>query len=54
MATVLFPDPAAGLLVLPLIIFHQLQLITGAVLARRWATLPEPRIDSGGTPRPAT
>ena len=25
----------AGLLVLPLILFHQLQLITGTVLARR-------------------
>ncbi|WBB72670.1 bile acid:sodium symporter [Micromonospora sp. WMMD1128] len=37
MATVLFSGPAAGLLILPLIIFHQLQLITGTVLARRWA-----------------
>ncbi|WFE38578.1 bile acid:sodium symporter family protein [Micromonospora sp. WMMD998] len=37
MATVLFSGPAAGLLILPLIIFHQLQLVTGTVLARRWA-----------------
>lgn len=37
MATVLFAGPAAGLLILPLIIFHQLQLVTGTVLARRWA-----------------
>jgi solute carrier family 10 (sodium/bile acid cotransporter), member 7 len=37
MATVLFPGASAGLLILPLILFHQLQLIAGTVLARRWA-----------------
>lgn len=36
MATVLFPGPAAGLMVLPLMLFHQLQLMVCAVLARRW------------------
>ncbi|MGF1428213.1 bile acid:sodium symporter family protein [Kitasatospora sp. LaBMicrA B282] len=36
MATVLFPGPAVGLVVLPLMLFHQLQLMVCAVLARRW------------------
>ena len=45
MATVLFAGPAAGLLVLPLILFHQLQLITGTVLARRWAGAGEPEAE---------
>ena len=44
MATVLFAGPAAGLLVLPLILFHQLQLITGTALARRWAGEPEAEV----------
>ncbi|MDH6114946.1 sodium/bile acid cotransporter 7 [Kitasatospora sp. MAP12-15] len=40
MASVLFPGPAAGLLVLPLMLFHQLQLMVCAILARRWARRP--------------
>ncbi|MFI9274946.1 bile acid:sodium symporter family protein [Kitasatospora sp. NPDC052896] len=36
MATVLFPGPSLGLIVLPLMLFHQLQLMVCAVLARRW------------------
>ncbi|GAB2700548.1 bile acid:sodium symporter family protein [Kitasatospora kifunensis] len=36
MASVLFPGAAAGLMVLPLMLFHQLQLMVCAVLARRW------------------
>lgn len=44
MAAVLFPGAAAGLLVLPLIIFHQLQLVVGTVLARRWAAGGEPEL----------
>ena len=35
MASVLF-GPAAGLMVLPLMLFHQIQLMVCAVLARRW------------------
>ncbi|MFJ2189072.1 bile acid:sodium symporter family protein [Kitasatospora sp. NPDC087861] len=46
MAAVLFPGAAAGLMVLPLMLFHQLQLMVCAVLARRWAapaqTAPAP------------
>lgn len=36
MANVLFPGAQAGLLVIPLIVFHQLQLLACAVLARRY------------------
>ncbi|WP_094026378.1 bile acid:sodium symporter family protein [Nocardia cerradoensis] len=37
MATVLFAGHPVGLIVLPLMIFHQIQLITCAALAGRWA-----------------
>lgn len=36
MATVLFPAGSVGLVVLPLMLFHQAQLMICAVLARRW------------------
>jgi sodium/bile acid cotransporter 7 len=39
MAAVLF-GPRAGLAVLPLMLFHQMQLMVCAVLARRWARRP--------------
>ncbi|MFF0413996.1 bile acid:sodium symporter family protein [Kitasatospora sp. NPDC004745] len=39
MATVLF-GPEAGVLALPLMAYHQLQLVTGTVLAGRWARAP--------------
>jgi len=38
MAHLLFAGPAAGLIVLPIIIYHQLQLWLGAWLARRYAS----------------
>jgi sodium/bile acid cotransporter 7 len=37
MATVLFAGSSVGFVVLSMMIFHQLQLIVCAVLARRWA-----------------
>lgn len=37
MALVLFADDALGLMVLPLMIFHQLQLIVGSLLSKRLA-----------------
>lgn len=40
MATILFPGGAVSLIVLPLMIFHQLQLFVCAVLARRYAERP--------------
>ncbi|MFE4974252.1 bile acid:sodium symporter family protein [Kitasatospora sp. NPDC056651] len=39
MATVLF-GPAAGLMVLPLMLYHQLQLVVGSLLAGRWSRAP--------------
>ncbi len=36
MAGVLFPPAQVGLVILPLMIFHQIQLIACAVIARRW------------------
>jgi sodium/bile acid cotransporter 7 len=37
MARVLFPHAALGAIILPLMLFHQIQLMVCAVLARRWA-----------------
>ncbi|HEX7855698.1 MAG TPA: bile acid:sodium symporter family protein [Sphingobium sp.] len=37
MATILFPGHGVGMIVLPLMIFHQVQLFVCAVLARRYA-----------------
>ncbi|QMM74677.1 bile acid:sodium symporter [Escherichia coli] len=36
MANILFPTPVIGMMVLPLMIFHQIQLMVCAVLARRY------------------
>lgn len=41
MANVLFPTAAIGTMVLPLMIFHQIQLMVCAVLARRYASREE-------------
>ncbi|MDR3664633.1 MAG: bile acid:sodium symporter [Mycobacterium sp.] len=41
MATVLFAGHPVGLIVLPLMIFHQIQLITCATLAARWGRKAE-------------
>jgi sodium/bile acid cotransporter 7 len=41
MAKVLFPAAMAGTMVLPLMIFHQLQLIVCALLAKRFAARAE-------------
>jgi sodium/bile acid cotransporter 7 len=40
MAGVLFPAASVGVLIVPLMLFHQLQLMVCAVLARRYADLP--------------
>jgi sodium/bile acid cotransporter 7 len=37
MATVLFAGQSAGLIVLPLMLFHQIQLMACAMMARRYA-----------------
>jgi sodium/bile acid cotransporter 7 len=44
MATVLFSGATVGLVVLPVMLFHQLQLMVCAVLARRYAHESEPTL----------
>ena len=41
MANIIFPASAAGLIVLPLMLFHQMQLMVCAALARRYAQRAE-------------
>ncbi len=53
MAGVLFPPATVGMIVLPLMVFHQIQLFVCAVLARRYAArasvaLPVVRPQTGG------
>lgn len=49
MANVLFAPGAVGAIVLPLMLFHQIQLMVCAVLAQRYARRPEtPAAPSGG------
>ena len=43
MAGVLFPSAQVGLLIVPLMLFHQMQLMVCAVLARRYAAAPRDR-----------
>lgn len=40
MAQIIFPVATVGILVLPLMLFHQIQLMVCAQLARRWSRLP--------------
>ncbi|MFE7561344.1 bile acid:sodium symporter family protein [Kitasatospora sp. NPDC057500] len=47
MAAVLF-GPQAGLVVLPLMMYHQLQLVAGALLAGRWARVASSPTDAAG------
>ncbi|KAA1248709.1 bile acid:sodium symporter [Mycobacterium simiae] len=44
-ALVLFPAPTVGLIMLPLVLFHQLQLIVCAAIASRFAKEPARRCD---------
>jgi solute carrier family 10 (sodium/bile acid cotransporter), member 7 len=48
MAAILFPGHAVGLIVLPLMLFHQAQLFVCAILARRYAVRGEARAAAGG------
>lgn len=52
MATVLFGSEA-GLMVLPLMLYHQLQLVVGTILAGRWSRAPE-RAPAPRAPEPTT
>jgi sodium/bile acid cotransporter 7 len=41
MAGILFPPASVGLVVLPLMLFHQIQLMACAVIAQRYAARPQ-------------
>ena len=41
MANIIFPAATVGLIVLPLMLFHQMQLMVCAALARRYSRRPE-------------
>ncbi len=49
MATVLFAGQPVGLIILPLMLFHQIQLMACAALARRYAATREPLPAAGAT-----
>lgn len=49
MAQVLFPDASVGAILLPIMLFHQMQLIVGAILAQRYAARDNPPAASGPT-----
>jgi solute carrier family 10 (sodium/bile acid cotransporter), member 7 len=56
MAKVIFASHAVGAVVLPLMLFHQIQLMVCAVLAQRWGarkTAAEPARETKGTAAPA-
>ncbi len=56
MATVLLAGQSVGLIVLPLMLFHQIQLMVCAALAKRYAragAMAAVQV-SGGDPAPAT
>ena len=48
LAAVLFPPQVAGLVLLPLLLYHLLQLVVSAPLANRLAQHPRPLPDGGG------
>ena len=48
LAAVLFPPKAAGMILLPLLLYHLLQLVASAPLASRLARPPRPLPDSAG------
>jgi solute carrier family 10 (sodium/bile acid cotransporter), member 7 len=52
MANVLFAGSAAGVVVLPLMLYHQLQLMVGAYVAQRYAARPDPDGDGDSRIRP--
>jgi sodium/bile acid cotransporter 7 len=51
MAKVIFAGHPMGMIVLPIMLFHQIQLMACAVIARRYAARPES--DASGAPKPA-
>lgn len=52
MAAILFAPAVAGVMIVPLMIYHQLQLLACAWLAQRWASRPEEGVTSTTDPTP--
>lgn len=50
MANILFPAATVGLIVLPLMLFHQMQLVACAALARRYSQRPEETVPTVTAP----
>lgn len=50
LANVLFPAASVGLLILPTMVFHQLQLIACAFMARRWQRTHQPEAHADTSP----
>lgn len=50
MANILFPAATVGLIVLPLMLFHQMQLMVCAALARRYSRRPEETVPTVTAP----
>ncbi|WP_262923290.1 bile acid:sodium symporter family protein [Brevundimonas diminuta] len=50
MANIIFPAATVGLIVLPLMLFHQMQLMVCAALARRYGLRPEEPAQTDATP----
>ncbi|RZJ45993.1 MAG: bile acid:sodium symporter [Brevundimonas sp.] len=50
MANILFPAATVGLIVLPLMLFHQMQLMVCAALARRYGQRPEEPVSTATAP----
>ena len=48
MANILFASSSVGLIVLPLMLFHQIQLMVCAVIARRYAARRDRTGDTAG------
>ena len=48
MAKVLFPGPQTGMILLPIMLFHQMQLMACAFIARRYGNQPESKIQTRG------
>ncbi len=49
MAGVLFPPATVGMVVLPLMVFHQIQLFVCAIMARRYGARPHGRVEDQPT-----
>ena len=54
MASILFPAATVGVVVLPLMLFHQIQLMACAFIAQRYAARPDDSAPEAGAPNTGT